>query len=162
VPDRLHGRAFAAYNAMRNGAELVALACGGLLVAAIRGRATLAFAGGISVAVALVGLILYRRPAAAGEPEPELASRSGNDSADPRGAQFEADFVNGWLEESRRGVPAEVARRYCECLIETLRRGRDTAELERLARATRRAVQVRGEPPAAIARASRSCAGRAS
>jgi hypothetical protein len=28
VPDRLHGRAFAAYNAMRNGAELFALACG--------------------------------------------------------------------------------------------------------------------------------------
>ena len=36
VPDRLHGRAFAAYNAMRNGAELVALACGGLLVAVAR------------------------------------------------------------------------------------------------------------------------------
>src|SRR5262245_42602933 len=45
VPDRLHGRAFAAYNGMRNGAELVALAAGGLLVAAIGGRATLALAG---------------------------------------------------------------------------------------------------------------------
>ena len=55
VPDRLHGRAFAAYNGMRNGAELVALGCGGLLVSAIGGRATLALAGGISVAVALVG-----------------------------------------------------------------------------------------------------------
>jgi MFS family permease len=60
VPDRLHGRAFAAYNAMRNGAELVALACGGLLVTAIGGRATLALAGGISVAVALIGLALWR------------------------------------------------------------------------------------------------------
>jgi MFS family permease len=58
VPSRLHGRAFAAYNAMRNGAELVALACGGLLVTAIGGRTTLALAGGISVAVALVGLAL--------------------------------------------------------------------------------------------------------
>ena len=70
VPDRLHGRAFAAYNAMRNGAELVALACGGLLVAAIGGRATLAIAGGASVAVALAGLVLYSRPAPTAEPEP--------------------------------------------------------------------------------------------
>jgi MFS family permease len=73
VPDRLHGRAFAAYNAMRNGAELFALACGGLLVAALGGRATLAIAGGLSVAVALSGLVLYRRPAPAGGPEPEPA-----------------------------------------------------------------------------------------
>jgi MFS family permease len=70
VPDRLHGRAFAAYNAMRNGAELVALACGGLLVTAIGGRTTLALAGGISVAVAMVGLALYRRPAPAPAPTP--------------------------------------------------------------------------------------------
>ena len=70
VPDRLHGRAFAAYNAMRNGAELVALACGGLLVAAFGGRTTLALAGVMSVAVALVGLALYRRPAPTAEPEP--------------------------------------------------------------------------------------------
>ena len=69
VPDRLHGRAFAAYNGMRNGAELVALGCGGLLVSAIGGRATLALAGGISVAVALVGLALYRRPLPSAEPE---------------------------------------------------------------------------------------------
>jgi hypothetical protein len=44
---------------MRNGAELVALACGGLLVIAIGGRTTLALAGAISVAVALAGLALY-------------------------------------------------------------------------------------------------------
>ena len=35
VPDRLHGRAFAAYNGIRNGAELGAFAAGGVLVAAI-------------------------------------------------------------------------------------------------------------------------------
>jgi MFS family permease len=69
VPDRLHGRAFAAYNGMRNGAELVALGCGGLLVSAIGGRVTLALAGAISVAVALVGLALYRRPLPSAEPE---------------------------------------------------------------------------------------------
>jgi len=70
VPDRLHGRAFAAYNAMRNGAELVALAGGGLLVAVLGARTTLALAGIVSVAVALVGLALYRRPAPSPEPEP--------------------------------------------------------------------------------------------
>ena len=37
VPARLHGRAFAAYNALRNGAEIVALVLGGLLIAAIGG-----------------------------------------------------------------------------------------------------------------------------
>jgi MFS family permease len=61
VPDRLHGRAFAAYNGLRNGAELFALAGGGLLVAAIGGRATLALAGAIPVVAALAGLVLYRR-----------------------------------------------------------------------------------------------------
>jgi MFS family permease len=73
VPDRLHGRAFAAYNAMRNGAELVALALGGVLVTLIGGRATLAIAGGASVLIALAGLALYRRPMEVAEPEPELA-----------------------------------------------------------------------------------------
>jgi len=48
----------------------VALACGGLLVAAFGGRTTLALAGGISVAVALAGLALYRRPAKAAAPQP--------------------------------------------------------------------------------------------
>jgi hypothetical protein len=61
VPHRLHGRAFAAYNGLRNGAELIALAAGGALVAALGGRATLALAGAIPVAAALAGLALYRR-----------------------------------------------------------------------------------------------------
>jgi MFS family permease len=61
VPDRLHGRAFAAYNGLRNGAELVALAGGGLLVAALGGRTTLALAGAIPVGAALAGIALYRR-----------------------------------------------------------------------------------------------------
>jgi predicted MFS family arabinose efflux permease len=61
VPQRLHGRAFAAYNGLRNGAELFALAGGGVLVAAIGGRATLALAGAIPVVAALVGLALYWR-----------------------------------------------------------------------------------------------------
>ncbi len=73
VPDRLHGRAFAAYNGLRNGAELFALAGGGLLVAAIGGRVTLALAGGIPILAALVGLAMYRsrRPSEPGEVEIE-------------------------------------------------------------------------------------------
>lgn len=61
VPARLHGRAFAAYNGLRNGAELFALAAGGLLVVAIGARPTLALAGGIPVLAAGIGLVLYRR-----------------------------------------------------------------------------------------------------
>jgi MFS family permease len=61
VPDRLHGRAFAAYNGMRNGAELFALAGGGVLVAAIGARTTLALAGAIPLLVALVALAIHLR-----------------------------------------------------------------------------------------------------
>jgi MFS family permease len=64
VPARLHGRAFAAYNGLRNGAELVALAAGGLLVVALGARTTLALAGALPVLTALAGLVVYRsRPA---------------------------------------------------------------------------------------------------
>ena len=71
VPARLHGRAFAAYNGLRNGAELVALAGGGVLVSAIGGRATLAIAGAVPVVAALVGLGLFLR-ARTRSPEPSL------------------------------------------------------------------------------------------
>jgi MFS family permease len=66
VPGRYHGRAFAAYNGMRNGAELVALAWGGVLVVTIGARGTLALAGAISVLAALGGLVAFRlrRPVA--------------------------------------------------------------------------------------------------
>jgi MFS family permease len=60
VPDRFHGRAFAAYNGMRNGAELVALAWGGLLILVIGARGTLALAGALSVLAALGGLLAFR------------------------------------------------------------------------------------------------------
>jgi hypothetical protein len=64
VPARLHGRAFAAYNGLRNGAELVALAGGGALVSALGARPTLALAGAIPVLAAVAGVIAYRRGAA--------------------------------------------------------------------------------------------------
>jgi MFS family permease len=61
VPATLHGRAFAAYNALRNAAELVALVGGGLLVSALGARWTLFLAGAIPVGAGLVALALSRR-----------------------------------------------------------------------------------------------------
>jgi Na+/melibiose symporter-like transporter len=61
VPDELHGRAFAAYNGIRNTAELGAFAAGGVLVAAIGARGTLAYAGGLSALAGLIGLIALLR-----------------------------------------------------------------------------------------------------
>lgn len=61
VPDRLHGRAFAAYNGIRNTAELGSFAVGGLLVATIGARGTLAYAGGLSALAGATGLLLLMR-----------------------------------------------------------------------------------------------------
>jgi hypothetical protein len=61
VPDQVHGRVFAAYNGIRNSAELGAFAAGGLLVAAIGPRGTLAYAGGLSALAGLVGLVVLVR-----------------------------------------------------------------------------------------------------
>ena len=62
VPERLHGRAFAAFNGLRNTAELAAFGGGGLLVTAIGARGTLAYAGMLSALAGLIGLaILLRR-----------------------------------------------------------------------------------------------------
>lgn len=72
TPERLHGRAFAAYNALRNAAELIALTSGGLLVVAIGPRWTLLIAGGVPCALALMALA--RRALAAQAPVPQPAS----------------------------------------------------------------------------------------
>ncbi|HEX5927835.1 MAG TPA: MFS transporter [Solirubrobacterales bacterium] len=61
VPDELHGRAFAAYNGIRNSAELGAFAAGGVLVAAIGARGTLAIAGGLSALAGAAGLLTLLR-----------------------------------------------------------------------------------------------------
>jgi MFS family permease len=61
VPSSLHGRAFAAYNGLRNAAELVALVAGGLLVSTIGARWTMLLAGAIPVAAGLVALAVSRR-----------------------------------------------------------------------------------------------------
>lgn len=61
VPENLHGRAFAAYNALRNGAELVALVGGGILVTAIGARWTLFLAGALPMLAGLVAIVVARR-----------------------------------------------------------------------------------------------------
>jgi MFS family permease len=54
APEALRGRAFAAYNGARNGAELAALALGGLVVGAFGARAALLASG---LGPALIGLV---------------------------------------------------------------------------------------------------------
>jgi MFS family permease len=68
VPDGLRGRAFAAYNGARNGAELGALALGGIVVGVLGARAALLVAGVGPAAIGsacLVLLVRRRRVAAA-------------------------------------------------------------------------------------------------
>jgi len=61
VPERLHGRVFAAFNGIRNSAELGAFAAGGLLVALIGPRSTLVYAGALAAVAGLAGLIVLLR-----------------------------------------------------------------------------------------------------
>ena len=74
-----HGQAFAAYNGLRNGAELIALAAGGGLTALVGGAGTLWIAGGGAGLTGLAGVLLLRPSPAAedqaaeGEAEPERA-----------------------------------------------------------------------------------------
>jgi MFS family permease len=82
VPGHVHGRAFAAYNGIRNSAELFALAGGGVLVAVIGARETLAIAGAVPVIAALIGLAVYRRgrrrdPRVGPSPEPMPGEAAG-------------------------------------------------------------------------------------
>ena len=56
VPAEAHGRAFAAYNAARNTAELGALGAGGLLVAVLGAQTALLIAGLGPVVAAVIGL----------------------------------------------------------------------------------------------------------
>jgi MFS family permease len=59
-----HGQAFAAYNGLRNGAELIALAFGGALVAGIGGAGTLWLAGGAAGVAGLGGALALSSRAA--------------------------------------------------------------------------------------------------
>ena len=70
APER-HGRAFAAWNGVRNAAELGALAMGGLVVGLIGARPTLWLAGGLSALAGRGGLAVLDGVAGARLPEPE-------------------------------------------------------------------------------------------
>jgi len=73
VPDAMRGRVFAAYNAARNGAEMGALAAGGVLVGLAGSQVALALAGAIPLAIALGGLALLGRREGAAAPRPAYA-----------------------------------------------------------------------------------------
>jgi hypothetical protein len=66
VPAHAHGRAFAAYNAARNTAELCALAAGGILVGVLGAQPALLIAGLGPVVAAAIGLsVLAYKPSSA-------------------------------------------------------------------------------------------------
>jgi Na+/melibiose symporter-like transporter len=74
VPERLHGRAFAAYNGLRNTAELGALGAGGVLVTVLGAQVALLGAGLGCVVAGLAGLALLQRrgaPAAVSPARPD-------------------------------------------------------------------------------------------
>jgi MFS family permease len=68
VPEHLHGRAYAAYNGLRNSAELVAMLMGGALVTAAGSRATLLVAGAVPALVGLGCVAAYARVRARAAP----------------------------------------------------------------------------------------------
>jgi len=72
APER-HGRAFAAWNGVRNAAELGALAVGGLVVGLIGARPTLWLAGGLSALAGLAGLAVLASWRSR-VPEPDLGT----------------------------------------------------------------------------------------
>lgn len=65
VPEAVHGRAFAAYNAARSSAELGAVAAGGVLVSALGPRAALLIAGVGPILAAAAGLVALYPPSLA-------------------------------------------------------------------------------------------------
>jgi MFS family permease len=75
VPADRHGRAFAAWNGVRNAAELAALGAGGVLVGVLGARETLWLAGGLSALAGLGGLaILAGWRGRVPEAEPEVGT----------------------------------------------------------------------------------------
>ena len=86
APAHLHGRVFAAYNGIRNAAEVGAFAAGGVLVTAIGPRDTLAYAGGISALAGFVGLLVLLRMYGGWVPRGLLGPPAGaaGESSEPR------------------------------------------------------------------------------
>jgi Na+/melibiose symporter-like transporter len=97
VPERLHGRAFAAYNGIRNSAELGAFAAGGLLVTVIGARGTLAYAGGLSALAGLLGLLALLRMNRGWVPTGPVGPPAGNlaEPIEPPGPVAAAELPSG-------------------------------------------------------------------
>jgi hypothetical protein len=96
VPEAVHGRAFAAYNAARNIAELGAVGAGGVLVSALGPRAALVLAGLGPMVAAAAGLMICPRDGlAAASPARRCAAgrRGRSRRGRPRG--------RGWRHPSR-------------------------------------------------------------
>ena len=75
IASERHGRAFAAWNGVRNAAELGALAVGGVIVGVLGARETLWLAGGLSALAGLAGLaVLAGRRGRAPEIEPSAGT----------------------------------------------------------------------------------------
>ena len=62
VPEASRGRAFAAYNAARNGAEMAALGAGGVIVGVAGAQLALALAGAVPLAIGIVTLLMVTAP----------------------------------------------------------------------------------------------------
>jgi MFS family permease len=65
VPEEQRGRAFAGYNALRNGAELGALGAGGVVTGLAGAQVALALSGAIPLAIGLAALVVLTRRAPA-------------------------------------------------------------------------------------------------
>jgi MFS family permease len=76
VPDRLRGRAFAAYYGMIQAAQIVALGASGGLVELAGARTTMLLAGSGTALVGLVGLALYARIPVADRHQESVATES--------------------------------------------------------------------------------------
>jgi hypothetical protein len=84
------------------------------------------------------------------------------DSPDERRPnEIEAGFMDGCVESSSKQVSAEVARRYCECTLTRLSRGRDTDEFERMMREAERAINRGTQPSSEVLGVAQACARRA-
>ena len=75
MPEAAHGRAFAAYGAARNTAELGALGAGGLLVGVLGAQPALFLAGLAPVIAAAIGLAVPKGSAPCPHPACQAGSR---------------------------------------------------------------------------------------
>ena len=105
VPEAVHGRAFAAYNAARSAAELGAVGAGGVLVSALGPRAALVLAGLGPILAAAAGLAALRLGGGASTSSTGVAESPEN----PMGAREREFFARN--ERIRRQKLREDARR---------------------------------------------------